>query len=197
MSDLSNLSNWSKNSTGKKRHGVVLTLQKASWRLEQQGSCHELDGGDLGGGLDLVVNLVVMVMIMIMISIIMILVARGRIAVWDTGGGDGSWLGDLLVGEGVVDKVMLDDDDDDGDLLVGEGVVDKVVIIIIVIITKLMMMIQTNVQVHLGLAEGKATSGSVERIGPGEVRCTQYYTVIMIIVIVVIFENRSEKSKFS
>lgn len=120
-------------------------------------------------------------MIMIMISIIMILVARGRIAVWDTGGGDGSWLGDLLVGEGVVDKVMLDDDDDDGDLLVGEGVVDKVVIIIIVIITKLMMMIQIHVQVYLGLAEGKITSGSVERVGPSE------YTVIVIIVIVVIF----------
>ena len=66
----------------------------------------------------MVVNLVVMVMIIIMISIIMILVARGRIAVWDTGGADGSWLGDLLV---------------------GEGVVDKVVIVIIVIITKLMM----------------------------------------------------------
>ena len=120
--------------------------------------------------------MIMIIMIIIMISIIMILVARGRIAVWDTGGGDGSWLGDLLV---------------------GEGVVDKVVIVIIVIITKLMMMIQTNVQVHLGLAEGKATSGSVERIGPGAGQCTQYYTVIMIIVIVVIFENRSEKSKFS
>ena len=119
-----------------------------------------------------------MIMIIItIISIIMILVARGRIAVWDTGGADGSWLGDLLVGEGVVDKVVM--------------------MIIVIIITKLMMMIQTNVQVHLGLAEGKTTSGSVERIGPGAGQCTQYYTVIMIIVIVVIFENRSEKSKFS
>ena len=62
--------------------------------------------------------MIMIIMIIIMISIIMILVARGRIAVWDTGGGDGSWLGDLLV---------------------GEGVVDKVVIVIVVIITKLMM----------------------------------------------------------
>ena len=69
---------------------------------------------------DLVVNLLTMVMIMMMIiSISMILVGRGRIAVWDTGGG-GSWRGDLLVGEGVVDKVVI----------------------IIIIITLLLMMIQ-------------------------------------------------------
>ena len=91
----------------------------------------------------------------------LITVARGRIGVWDTGGGRGSWLGEVLVGEGVVDKVMM--------------------MIIIIIITKLMMMIQIHVQVYLGLAEGKITSGSVERVGPSE------YTVIVIIVIVVIF----------
>ena len=41
----------------------------------------------------------------------MILMARGRLCVWDTVGG--GWQGEVEVGQGVVDKV--DDDDDCGD----------------------------------------------------------------------------------